>query len=251
MNERMRPSARREGLAALGLTALLACEWAAPDEFTPPAPYRPAHVPRPIAPADPGAEPNLLQEYTVRAPVDPQEAEAWELPFQSKRLVVALLIAAAHDRLEELSYVLTPDATWGLPDRRRRGARPIFGEDHGAAFLQALRSAAVRFSARKHPWSSPPTADGPNQQVRSGAEPFWTYYAADGDVMAFREVMYRGRARIDYVGLFESLPPPPMVGAPHDPPPPPSPPPRKPRPGELTASELAGDFDAPAVGELR
>lgn len=251
MTKHMIASARRGGIAALGLAGLLACEWTGPDDVVAPLPHRPTHVPDPIGPAAPGDDANLLQEYTVRAPVDPREADAWELPFQSKRVVVALLIAAAHDRVEELGHVLTPDATWGLPDRRRRGARPVFGDDHGAAFLQALRGAAVRFSARKHPWSSPPTADGPNQQVRAGAEPFWTYYAADGDVIAFREVMYKGAARIDYVGLFESLPPPSMIGVAHDPPPPPSPPPRRPKPGELGPTSVPGDVDAPAVGELR
>lgn len=193
--------------AMLSLTALVL---ASGCESIPPAPddeavRRPVRIPQPIAPADEGVSANLLQAYAARKPVEQREADAWELPFQSKRLVVALLTIAAHDRLGDLDMVLTADATWGLPETRRFGARPIFGADGGEAFLAALRTAATRFPD-KAKWQTQPLLPGPQDIIRAGAEPLWSFYSNGNDRIYFREVIHRGHARIDYVGLFEEVP---------------------------------------------
>ena len=147
----------------------------------------------------------LLAEFSARSEVAPSESEEWELPFQSKRLAVALMIAAAHDRPEDLAFVLTPDATWGFPDTRRFGQQSIRADDDGRAFLSILRSAARRFPA-KTPWRTQPLRSGHQELVRTGAEPMWSYYDNGADRIYLREVLYQGRARIDYVGFFAELP---------------------------------------------
>lgn len=234
------PIQRARGLLG-ALALLLACEWSGPDEFVPAAPYTPIRIPNPIEPAPEGEAGTLLQEYAARPPIDAYEAQWWELPFQAKRLVIALLITAAKDRIEDLPLVLTPDATWGLPEPSRFGARPIFGPDHGEAFLAALRTAAGRFPA-KAKWQSQPMPPGPEMTVRAGAEPYWTYYVAGNDRIYFREVIYQGRARIDYVGLWQELPTERIQVRDQGPSPPLSPPPRRPRPAE-------GDDDASASSD--
>lgn len=167
--------------------------------------HRPVRVPQPIAPADDDTSANLLQEYAARDPIEQREADLWELPFQSKRIVVALLITAGKDRLEDLDMLLTPDAMWGLPETRRFGARPIFAGDSGEGFLRAFRAAAARFPG-KAKWQTQPLAAGPQEVVRDGAEPLWSFFGNGNDRIYFRKVMYGGHARIDYVGLFEELP---------------------------------------------
>jgi len=181
-----------------------ACDWSPPALDEPPA-QRPVRIPQPIAAAEPGAPGDLLQEYLRREPIDPREADLWELPFQSKRLAVALLIIAGKDRIEDLDRVLTPDATWGLPEPRRFGARPIFGNDGGEAFFAAFRGAAARFP-EKAQWQTPALPIGSQELVRSGAEPMWSFFTHGNDRILMRMVVQGGRARIDYVGLFEALP---------------------------------------------
>jgi hypothetical protein len=152
-------------------------------------PRRPNRVPSAIQPVDEG-----MSAY-----------DAWELPFQSKRLDIALVTIAAHDRIEDLHLVLTPDATWGLPETRRFGARPIFAGDGGEAFLAAFRAAAMRFPGNAK-WETQPLASGPQDIIRNGAEPLWSFYSNANDRIYFRAVMHAGVARIDYVGLFEEIP---------------------------------------------
>lgn len=176
-------------------------------------------IPDPIPPVPQSEASNLLEYYSTRAPIVPRESELWELPFQSKRLAVVLLIIAAHDRLEDLSQVLTPDATWGLPDPRRFGERPVFADDGGAEFFAALRRVAQRLPAGTD-WATKPMALGPQESVRAGAEPMWAYFGT-GDRLYLRMALYRGRARIDYVGFFPDGPPSePLRVVDHGPPPP-------------------------------
>lgn len=162
-------------------------------------------VPSPIQPVDEGMSANLLEQYAARQPILQSEADAWELPFQIKRLDIALVTIAAQDRLEDLDLVLTPDATWGMPETRRFGARPIFAGDGGEAFLAAFRKAAMRFPGNAK-WETQPLASGPQDIIRNGAEPLWSFYSNANDRIYFRAVMYAGVARIDYVGLFEEVP---------------------------------------------
>lgn len=176
-------------------------------------------VPDPVPPAGENESRNLLQEYVGRERIKPDEPPTWDLPFKSKRVVVALLITAAHDRLEELPLILAPDARWGLPDSRMFHARPIFDGDDGERFFQAFRKAASRLphDAKWPPLVLPP---GMSEAVRSGAEPMWMVTASDDERIYFRMVFRDGRAWIDYVGFFEELPDGPirLVGQGHPPP---------------------------------
>lgn len=181
-----------------------------------------------------GAPVSLLDEYAGRPPVDPDEAARWQLPYQAKRIVVSLLAAAAEDRIEDLPLLLAPDARWGLPDRRQIESRPVFAGDGGATFFDAFRSAAARFKGRDRAqpggrsatFVCPPMPPGPEDAVRSGAEPYWCYFVSGDrlDLLVFRLMVERGRAWITYVGLFPTRPSGPVAVARDDAPPPLAPP---------------------------
>ncbi|MEM7159616.1 MAG: hypothetical protein AAF799_42645 [Myxococcota bacterium] len=134
-----------------------------------------------------------------------EESLGWKLPFQAKRVVAALMIAAAHDRLDSLDFILTPEAQWGWPDPRRPGARSIFNGDDGEAFFQAFRTVAQRLP-EKTKWTSKPVPPGIQVLHQTGAEPMWTYYATGQDGILMQLVLYQGKARIAYVGLYEEPP---------------------------------------------
>ncbi|MEM6995410.1 MAG: hypothetical protein AAF721_33180 [Myxococcota bacterium] len=165
--------------------------------------YQAPRVPNPIAPGTEG-EQNLLQLYAARPRVEVSEADTWQLPFQAKRVAVAMLISVAHDRPEDLEFILTPDATWGLPDRRRVGARSVF-EDGGEAFVAALREAAQRFPEAAT-WTSQPVLPGLQESYRVGAEPMWTYWSQDEEHLVTSMVVIGGTTRIDYVGFWADGP---------------------------------------------
>lgn len=185
------------------LVLLVGCEEALDVADSRPRP--PTRIREAVQPAPEGVSASLLEQYAGRMPILQIEADAWELPFQIKRLDIALVTIAAQDRLEDLPLVLTPDATWGLPETRRFGARPIFAGDGGAAFLAAFRTAAARFPASAK-WETQPLASGPQDIIRNGAEPLWSFYSNANDRIYFRAVMHSGVARIDYVGFFEEVP---------------------------------------------
>jgi hypothetical protein len=169
--------------------------------------------------------------------------DTWQLPYQAKFAIVSLLHVAARDRLEDLPHYLTKDARWGLPDRREIDARPILNEDDGLAFLTAFRGAASRFAGKaandeasgptstqkSATFACPPMLPAVELLVRNGAEPMWCYYSSYDklDWLVFRLVVQDGRARIDYVGLFEERPTAHVVVQRTDPPPPVVPPVRR------------------------
>lgn len=172
----------------------------------------PTRQPQPIDPGDEGQSRNLLQYYIARdfAPTQlaipsgdelRRESESWRLPFKSKRIVAALLTTVARDRIEDLPSVLSPDATWGEPDPRRIGERPIF-DDEGKRFLAELRKAAQRFD--EHATYKNPTnfMMGVQEHLRTGAEPMWSYYTTGFDKLLFRFIVRGGVARITYVGFY-------------------------------------------------
>jgi hypothetical protein len=161
-----------------------------------------ARVPAPIEPMEDG---NLLQHYAGRPVLDEIEPRTWGLPTQAQRVAVALLIVVAKDRLDDLDLVLTEDAEWGYPDRRRFAAKPIFGDDRGEAFMQALRIAAERLPAKAR-WKTAPMTNGLIPFVRSGAEPMWISVGTGADALIMRERVIDGVARIDYVGFFVEPP---------------------------------------------
>lgn len=201
--------------------------------------------PRPAGSHD-GVAVSLLDEHAERARATANDMASWQLPFQAKLMIVNLLSAAANDRHWDVELYVTPDARWGLPDRREVHARPIFAGDDGAAFFDALRGAASRFAGKDKGATSgarsgskaatfacPPLLPAVEQLVRNGAEPMWCYYTSHDrlDWLVFRLVMYRGRAHIDYVGLFEERPAGHVVIKRDDPPPPLIPPIRR-KPGQ-------------------
>lgn len=225
----MLDNSRRRGVAAAGswlLAITLGCDPNLPAE----APSRPpvVRVPEPIPAVEADQSRNLLQAYLDRDPEvvkvrsvpaegDPtrkvqvpvtweDESHTWRLPFQSKRLTAALVIAAAHDRLDSLRFILTPDATWGWPDLRRPGERPVFAGDDGEAFFRAFREAAARLPDSAG-WRSFPVPPGIQMLHATGAEPMWTVYAERSpSLIVMHLVLWRGEARIDYVGFFEEPP---------------------------------------------
>jgi hypothetical protein len=145
---------------------------------------------------------SLLHEYEAREPASAAEIATWQLPFQAKRIAVALLTLAAKDDLAGLPAVFTRHARWGIPDRREFDARPIFA-DGGREFFDTFRDVASRF-ARKEAFFCPPVVPPAAQiYVRNGAEPMWcAYLSKDGlDVLAFKFVYENGSAKIDYIGL--------------------------------------------------
>ncbi|WP_170135863.1 hypothetical protein [Nannocystis exedens] len=168
---------------------------------SPPAPAPAAPRPLPAGSAE-GVPESLLHEYEGRDAATAAEIATWQLPFQAKRIAVALLTLAAKDDLAGLPAVFTKHARWGIPDRREYDARPIFA-DGGREFFDTFRDAASRF-ARKEAFFCPPVVPPAAQvYVRNGAEPMWcAYLSKDGlDVLAFKFVYENGSAKIDYIGL--------------------------------------------------
>jgi len=215
----------RCGAALVLVSVLFGCEPILPRTFPDVEPVE--RVRQPVFPQEGEVSRNLLQGYIDRDPdvadhrvvADPkvpgqnirvpvtwaEESRSWKLPFQAKRVVAALVIAAAHDRLESLRFILTPDAQWGWPDPRRPGARSVFEGDDGERFFQALRMVASRLPD-KVKWTSNPVPPGIQMLHLTGAEPMWTFYAEGYDGILMQLVIYEGAARIAYIGLYEELP---------------------------------------------
>ncbi|WP_434421163.1 hypothetical protein [Nannocystis pusilla] len=194
---------------------------------SPPAPAPAAARPLPAGTAE-GAPESLLHEYEAREVASAAEIATWQLPFQAKRIAVALLTLAAKDDLAGLPAVFTRHARWGIPDRREFDARPIFA-DGGREFFDVFRDAASRF-ARKEAFFCPPVVPPAAQiYVRNGAEPMWcAYLSRDGlDVLAFKFVYENGSAKIDYIGLLPTRAP--GLLSVHRVPEPPTPPPMTPQ----------------------
>lgn len=190
-----------------------------------------------------GLHRSLLDEHATRTLPTPAQMDSWQLPYQAKLIVVNLLGVAARDRIEDLPHYMTEDARWGLPDRREIDARPILTEDDGVAFLTAFRNAATRFAGRirddessgpqstqkSATFACPPMLPAVELLVRNGAEPMWCYFNSHDklDWLVFRMVVRDGRARVDYVGLFEERPTAHVVVERTDKPPPVVPPVRR------------------------
>jgi len=198
-------------LVAAGLTALAGCQTQhnigkqPHDRAAAPAAAAPRGLPEGSAE---GLPESLLHEYAARDAAPAAEIRSWDLPAKAKRLVVELLISAAHDDTSRLSELLTTQARWGVPDRREFDARPVFDNDAGRVFLDTLRSAASRLGRKENlncPPIMPPVAQ---TYVRNGAEPMWCFYGSnDGlDILAFKLVLESGSARVDYVGMLTERP---------------------------------------------
>ena len=168
-----------------------------------------APQPRPLPPGTAeGVPEHLLHEYVDREPATEDEMRSWELPFQAKRIAVALLILAARDTTNGLPNIFTRQARWGLPDRREYDARPIIGNDGGREFFDTFREVASRFN-RKESFFCPPILPPVAQlYVRNGAEPMWCAYLSKDslDILAFKFVYEDGGAKIDYVGMMPVRP---------------------------------------------
>jgi hypothetical protein len=185
----------------------------------------------------------LLDEHAERDRPSVAEMQTWQLPYQAKLVIVSLLGMAARDELEDLPHYVTADARWGLPDRREIDARPILEQDDGLAFLTAFRNAASRFAGKirddessgphsrqkSATFACPPMLPAVELLVRNGAEPMWCYFSSYDklDWLVFRMTVRDGRAKIDYVGLFEERPTGHVTVQRTDPPPPVVPPVRR------------------------
>lgn len=154
-----------------------------------------------------GATPegSLLASYAERTPRSEAELEGWMLPFQSKTMVVELLIAAAKDDPERMGSLLTDNARWGTPDRRELRAQPIStkADPLGREFLESFRAATSRFG-KKATFGCTPLQPGWETFAAAGAEPVWCSYTSSDslDILGFRLIMERGQLKTDYVGFF-------------------------------------------------
>ncbi|MGH1343041.1 MAG: hypothetical protein ACRBN8_15885 [Nannocystales bacterium] len=171
----------------------------------------------PVDPGEDGQSRTLLQHYRARdlaggklsVPAGERlgaEATAWQLPFQSKRIVASFLTSLSRGAVDELQYTLAPGATFGRPDPRRPHERPIFEGDNLLEFFDGAHAAASRMdemTTYKNPTSF---VMGLQERIRSGAEPVWAFYESGPDKLMFRFRMYGSRAYIDYVGYFPEAP---------------------------------------------
>lgn len=198
-------------LVAAGLTALAGCQTQHTIGKVPherpvaAAPAAPRGLPEGSAE---GLPEHLLHEYAARDAAPSAEIHTWDLPAKAKRLIVELLISAAHDDTSRLPELMTTQSRWGVPDRREFDARPVFDRDDGRVFLDTLRTSASRFSRKENlncPPIMPPIAQ---TYVRNGSEPMWCFYGSnDGlDILAFKLVLESGSARVDYVGMLAERP---------------------------------------------
>ncbi len=197
------------------------CDTPAPDTAeaaveTPTSRDRP-----PVEPGEDGTSRNLLQHYRARELAGGKlkirsgktlgyEAQAWQLPFQSKRMIASLLTAVARGSVDDVQHVLAPNATYGRPDSRRPHERPIFEGDNLEDFFDGFAGALARFEETANYTNPTSFLMGLQEHLRTGAEPMWAYYSSGPDRILFRFRVYGSRAYIDYVGFNEELPLQPM-----------------------------------------
>ena len=185
----------------------------------------------PVDPGEDGQSRTLLQHYRARDLAGGQlsiragdqlgaEATAWQLPFQSKRIIASFLTSLSRGAIDELQYTLAPGATFGHPDARRPHERPIFEGDNLTTFFDGAHAAANRLDETTKYVNPTSFLMGVQERIRTGAEPMWAYYEAGPDKLMFRFRMYGERAYIDYVGYFAEVPTEPVDYSALGPPPP-------------------------------
>lgn len=197
------------GLICASLIGCTPADPVIPEKWVDPPPA--THQPRPMPKATHegvGEEGSLLEGYEERSPSKDEDLEQWILPYQSRAAIAELLITVADDDPESLRRLFSDNATWGVPDRRKIGARPIYTADDplGVEFLTAFRSASMRFKKRARFTLEP--LPGFEMFAATGAEPVWASYASDDglDIIGLRLIMERGQLKIDYVGFFVERP---------------------------------------------
>lgn len=171
----------------------------------------------PVDPGEDGQSRTLLQHYRARdlagdklsIPAGERlgaEGTAWQLPFQSKRIVASFLTSLSRGAVDELQYTLAPGATFGRPDVRRPHERPIFEGENLTTFFDGAHAAANRMDEMSKYTNPTSFVMGLQERIRSGAEPMWSFYEAGHDKLMFRFRMYGNRAYIDYVGFYPEAP---------------------------------------------
>ena len=205
---------------SLALGSVLLAAGCAPEQATgteaQPAPeVQPTRFP--VDPGEEGQSRNLLQHYRARdlaaqklsIPAGDRlaaESTAWQLPFQSKRMIAAFLTSLSRGAVDELRSTLAPNATFGRPDPRRPHERPVFEDDNLLEFFDGITAAATRFDEGAKYVNPTQFLMGVQERIRSGAEPMWAYYESGPDRILFRFRMYGEQAYIDYVGFFPEAP---------------------------------------------
>jgi hypothetical protein len=171
----------------------------------------------PVDPGEDGQSRTLLQHYRSRdlaadklaIPAGDRlaaESTAWQLPFQSKRMIAAFLTSLSRGAVDEIQYTLAPTATFGRPDSRRPHERPVFEGDNLIEFFDGVSAAASRFDETSKYVNPTSFLMGVQERIRSGAEPMWSYYESGNEKLLFRFRVYGNVARIDYVGFFAEAP---------------------------------------------
>lgn len=170
-----------------------------------------------VDPGEDGQSRTLLQHFRARdlaadklaIPAGDRlaaESTAWQLPFQSKRMIAAFLTSLARGAVDEMQYTLAPTATFGRPDPRRPHERPVFEDGNLIEFFDGVSAAASRFEEGAKYVNPTSFLMGVQERMRSGAEPMWAYYESGDDKLMFRFRVYGNLARIDYVGFYPEAP---------------------------------------------
>jgi hypothetical protein len=183
----------------------------------------PAMPPRwqPLADA-PALVESLSSRYGARDDLGLEALGERELPTLAKKIIVALLSAAARNDLATLRGLLGLNASFGLPDRREFDAWPVDNFGSIETFAANLDLVAGRFDAEAS-FSCPALRPQHIDAVTRGALPMWCFYqSADGlDLIVFRLRTTDGRGQVEYVGMFETQPTEQIKLGPSEPPPPP------------------------------
>lgn len=226
----------RTSIVGLGLGLGFACA-STPASLAEPPPTQPvlgamATAPQPkpdLAPRWARPEPptgvlaeSLSSRYGARDDLRLEDLDERELPTLAKKLVVALLSAAAREDIATVRGLLAPNASFGLPDRREYDAWPLDDTASLETFTANLDLVAQRFDAEAA-FSCPALQREHIDAVTRGAQPMWCFFtSADGlDLLTFRLRTIDGRGQVEYVGMFEAAPTEQLHLAPGEPNPPP------------------------------
>lgn len=147
---------------------------------------------------------SLASRYGARSTLDAAARSSWILPRNAISLIGALIRAAVHGDRESGRSLLTPNASFGLPDRREYDAWPIAEGDNLERLLANLAAVAARLPADAER-TCPPLVYEAEAVLARGEAPMWCFYTDQSsgafDILTFRLRTIDGVAHVDYVGM--------------------------------------------------